>query len=368
MQFCSVGKGTNAIQYRITDSDDEKALEHGAEGNLELYGKCIFPAYYNDEKNTKESFTKDGWFKTGDKGYLDASGAVVLSGRVKDSIIINGVKYFSHELESALEDANLDGLVPSYTASFSTQPETSDSEELIIVFLPTQSALENDATFANTLKYMNETAILYCSKKPLDIIPLPEKLLPKSALGKLSRPKLKKAYEEGQFKEFAESTKQRLAIHRAKLYSPPTTAMEKELVDLFADEFELEKGTVGINNSLLDVGIDSLALFRFKGHIQKRLNVDEISMTVFLMNPKLKDLALAIDELKNTPSVYNPVVTMQQGDAAATPIWFFHPGLGEVLVFLNLSKYFSDRKVYGLRAPGFNRNEERFETLEQMVE
>lgn len=367
MQFCSVGQPTDALKYRITD-DKGEPMPDGVEGNLDLSGHCVFPAYFNNEKNTTESFTKDGWFKTGDKGYIDESGALILSGRIKDSIIINGVKYFSHELESALEDAKLNGLVPSYTAAFATQPVGSDSEELIIVFQPTANALDDERIFADTLDYMTKTAVLYCNKKPLDIIPLPQELLPKSALGKLSRPKLKKAYEEGNFTQYMKETKDRMAAYRAQRRQPPSTEMEKILVDLFAVEFDLNREEVGINDSLLDVGIDSLALFRFKGVVQKRLGIPDISMTVFLINPRIAELATAIAKLKDAPHVYNPVVTMQNGNAPVPPIWFFHPGLGEVLVFLNLSKYFADRKVYGLRAPGFNPTEKRFERLEDMVE
>ena len=352
---------------RITD-DDGNTLGPHQDGNLELSGPCTFQAYHSNPETTADSFKSDGWFKTGDKGCIDLSGNLYLSGRVKDSIIINGVKYFSHELESALEETKLDGMTPSYSAVFSTWPKGSESEELIISFLPTQKALDDERTFAATIDYISKTAVLYCSKKPLDIIPLPIELLPKSALGKLSRPKLKKAYDEGKLDMYKRQAVERMANYRKQRMVSPTTDIEKKLVDLFAEEFELDKDEVGINDSLIDVGIDSIRLFRFKGLVQQRLGVEDVPITTLLMNPDIQALATAISDLNFAPKDYDPVVILQRGKSDVPPMWFFHPGLGEVLVFLNLSKYFSDRKVYGIRAPGFNPGEEEFTSVDQMIE
>lgn len=353
---------------RITD-DERNVLGTNQTGNLELSGPAIFRGYFNDPDNTQKSFTKDGWFKTGDNGYITDTNHLVLSGRAKDSIIINGVKYFSHELESALEDCHIPGLTPSYTAAFSTWPEGRDGEELVIVFLSTPELEKDDKKFASIVSEISKQAVLYCSKRPIDIIPLPIELLPKSALGKLSRPKLKKSYEEGKFDLFKAVAKERYSNHRKASRRSPRTETERVLVELFAEEFGLDKEEVGLSDSLTDMGVDSIRVIRFKNLVQDRLKPDEeIPLISLLQNPSIQGLAEILDGMREPTKEYNPVVELQSGTSSAPPIFFFHPGLGEILVFLNLSKFFSDRRVYALRAPGFNPGEEMFSSIDHMTE
>lgn len=99
LQLCAVGPPIDSMKQRITD-DVGKALPAGEPGNLEVSGPMVFKQYYNDPTATAESFSPGGWFKTGDKGFIDVNGVLVLSGRAKDSLILNGGKFFSHELEA----------------------------------------------------------------------------------------------------------------------------------------------------------------------------------------------------------------------------------------------------------------------------
>ncbi len=61
----------------------------------------VTPGYYRNADATRAAFTADGWFRSGDLGRLDDA-RLTLVGRSKDSIIVNGVNYFSHELETVL--------------------------------------------------------------------------------------------------------------------------------------------------------------------------------------------------------------------------------------------------------------------------
>jgi long-chain-fatty-acid--CoA ligase ACSBG len=66
---------------------DTKISENG---EILVRGKSVFSGYYKNEKVTKESFTNDGWFKTGDIGALDDEGYLYITGRSKDLIITAG--------------------------------------------------------------------------------------------------------------------------------------------------------------------------------------------------------------------------------------------------------------------------------------
>jgi hypothetical protein len=116
------------------------------------------------------------------------------------------------------------------------------------------------------------------------------------------------------------------------------------------------------------MGVDSIRLLRFKGRLQQELELkQDIPIGMLLTNPTIRGLANALTSIKRA-GVYDPVVVLQTGKSTAAPIWFIHPGLGEVLVFLNISRYFSDREVYALRAPGFNPGEQMFNSIDEMTE
>jgi len=95
-------------------------LPPGQSGRIQLRGGTIFRRYYNNEKASNAAMTTSGWFDTGDLGSIDDTGALRILGRSKETIIINGLKYASFELEAAIESGAPQAVTPSYTASFST--------------------------------------------------------------------------------------------------------------------------------------------------------------------------------------------------------------------------------------------------------
>ncbi len=58
-----------------------------------MRGKCVMMGYYKEPELTRQTFTEDGWLKTGDKGAIDASGALKITGRVKDLFKTSKGKY-----------------------------------------------------------------------------------------------------------------------------------------------------------------------------------------------------------------------------------------------------------------------------------
>lgn len=96
-KFGSVGRVIPGCQVRITHKDDEGV------GYIEVKGDNVMLGYYKDEESTKASFTEDGWFITGDRGYLDKDGYLFLSGREKNLIILpNGKNVHPEELEELI--------------------------------------------------------------------------------------------------------------------------------------------------------------------------------------------------------------------------------------------------------------------------
>ncbi|KAB8203393.1 hypothetical protein BDV34DRAFT_199475 [Aspergillus parasiticus] len=107
------------IKMRITDGSNSEIVLADVVGNLEISGPVVFKSYFNNPTATKESFSSDGWFKTGDKGSIDEIGYLTLQGRAKEVLIINCVKYNPHEIETALDESKIPGLTPSFDCCFS---------------------------------------------------------------------------------------------------------------------------------------------------------------------------------------------------------------------------------------------------------
>ncbi len=90
----SVGKVIPQAEMKVLDPDEE------GNGELIARGPMIMQGYYNNDSATKEVFTEDGWFKTGDVGYLDSENYLYLTGRKKNLIVTEGGKnVFPEEIE-----------------------------------------------------------------------------------------------------------------------------------------------------------------------------------------------------------------------------------------------------------------------------
>ncbi len=95
----TVGKATDGIETRIADAQNT-VLRPGEEGELQLRGYTVLAGYTNNDEANRESFTSDGWFKTGDLGIADADGNIAITGRVKDLINRGGIKINPTDVEN----------------------------------------------------------------------------------------------------------------------------------------------------------------------------------------------------------------------------------------------------------------------------
>jgi long-chain acyl-CoA synthetase len=77
-------------------------------GEIQFRGRTVFGGYWNAPELTAQAFTPDGWYRTGDIGRLDEAGRLILSGRIKDIIVLpNGFNVYPEDIENALRVAGL---------------------------------------------------------------------------------------------------------------------------------------------------------------------------------------------------------------------------------------------------------------------
>ena len=78
------------------------------DGEIQFKGPTVFRGYWENPTATAEAFTPDGWYRTGDIGHLDEAGRLILSGRVKDIIVLpNGFNVYPEDIENALRIAGI---------------------------------------------------------------------------------------------------------------------------------------------------------------------------------------------------------------------------------------------------------------------
>ena len=367
LEFASLGKCMPGIHMRVARAGAATLVFPNEPGNLEVSGPVLFKRYYNNASATDDAFTADGWFKTGDQAIIDSAGYLKLIGRSKEVININGVKYLPHELETAIDEASISGATLSYTVCLSHRPKDSATERIHVFYLPTYLP-ENIKARVETLDAIVSIVMLQTRTRPY-VLPLDRQSLQKSTLGKISRAKIATAFERGDYamcqtkdNELIKSYKQRQGLARRKPSSELERFLERELCGVLA----LNAEDIGIDDSIFNMGVTSVDLIRLKRNIEKQLSpAKDVPIIVLLTNPTIRALAKSI-ETCDRQTEYNPVVKMQhQGDKI--PLWLVHPGVGEVLIFINLARHITERPVYALRARGFNAGEIPFESIEEAV-
>lgn len=97
-QFGSVGKPVVGVEVKIDEPNAEGI------GEILVKGDNVFLKYLNNEEANKKAFTDDGYFKTGDLGYMDKKGNIYISGRIKNVIVLkNGKNVFPEETQNLLD-------------------------------------------------------------------------------------------------------------------------------------------------------------------------------------------------------------------------------------------------------------------------
>ncbi|MEE9376061.1 MAG: AMP-binding protein [Rhizobiaceae bacterium] len=96
----SCGYTRSAMQIEVQDDDGNK-LERGETGEFCVIGPAVFAGYYNNDEANQKAF-RNGWFRTGDRGHMDAEGYIYLTGRESDMYISGGSNIYPLELEEKI--------------------------------------------------------------------------------------------------------------------------------------------------------------------------------------------------------------------------------------------------------------------------
>ncbi len=178
----TVGFPLPGVGLRVR-GDDGRDLPVGEIGGIEVRGPNVFKGYWRMPEKTKEEFTPDSWFKTGDVGRIDERGYVTIVGRSKDLIISGGYNVYPAEIEGYLNE--LPGVAESALVGV-PHPDFGEVGVAVVVAKP-GARLEGDALIA-TLK-----AKLANFKIPKRCVVVTD--LPRNTMGKVQKNLLRDQYK-----------------------------------------------------------------------------------------------------------------------------------------------------------------------------
>jgi long-chain acyl-CoA synthetase len=176
----SCGQPAIGVELRIADPQHQSPAPSGHVGEVQVRGLNVTPGYWGKPDATAQAFV-DGWYATGDLGYLDAEGFLFLVDRVKDMIITGGENVYSTEVEQALYAHP----AVSEAAVFGV-PDTRWGEAVHALVYCTDAA-----TSAELIEHCKVRIASYKIPKQIE---LAEQPLPKSGAGKILKRKLKDLY------------------------------------------------------------------------------------------------------------------------------------------------------------------------------
>lgn len=132
----TVGPPLPGVEVRVVD-DNENDLSINEIGNLFVRGPNVFEGYWKMPEKTEEDFTRDGYFKTGDKAKIDDDGYVSIVGRSKDMIISGGLNVYPKEVELILDD--IEGI---YESAVIGVPHQDLGEAVVAVVVKNETSAE----------------------------------------------------------------------------------------------------------------------------------------------------------------------------------------------------------------------------------
>jgi acyl-CoA synthetase (AMP-forming)/AMP-acid ligase II len=146
-KMVSAGQPLEHVQVRVLDEKGRELPERHL-GEIALHSHCMLSGYYHREDATQKAF-HDGWYLTGDLGYL-ADGELYVSGRKKDLIIVGGKNIYPQDLERLA--SRVPGVHPGRVAAFGVFNQEQGTEEVVVVAEAETTATEEMERLADAIR------------------------------------------------------------------------------------------------------------------------------------------------------------------------------------------------------------------------
>ena len=172
-----IGLPIPSTDIKILD-DNNKEVAEGERGEIAIKGPQVMKGYWNKPEETKKVMTKDGYFKTGDIGYVDEKGYFQIVDRKKDMILVSGFNVYPNEIEDVVTSH------PKVLEVAAVGKKDERSGEVVKVFIVKK---DNSLTEEELINFCKKELTGYKVPKAVEF----REELPKSNVGKILRKDLR---------------------------------------------------------------------------------------------------------------------------------------------------------------------------------
>jgi acyl-CoA synthetase (AMP-forming)/AMP-acid ligase II/acyl carrier protein len=291
--FVSEGKPLNHCSIQITDNANSPLADDVC-GNISIKGVNVTSGYYNNETETEKTIDALGWLHTGDIGFIH-NGSLVVTGRAKEIIFINGQNYFPHDLERIIHE--MDAIQEGKLAVTSINTENNATDE-ILCFIVHKKGLDDFIALTSSINQwvMSKSGVAIQQFIPVDKIP-------KTSSGKIQRVQLGDAYRRGEYNSILRQISGIAEKKKPGTNEMPGNEIEKKIVHIVQDVLKIKDDEIGIDDNFFSLGGDSLVMTIMLNKIHEHFNV-EISIEDFFNSPTIAGLAKMLEKGKKREFAY----------------------------------------------------------------
>ncbi len=271
-------------------------------GEIQARGRNVFGGYWHNPEATQEAFTADGFFRTGDLGYLDGEGYLHISGRSKELIVLAGGKnIFPDEIEAVYAES----------PSIHELAVLEQSGRLVGLIVPELEALRagsEDELRQRLRAEIEERSRRLASWQRLGDFAVTKEALPRTQIGKLRRHELGPLFERAKAGAGAPAAPPELSARdRALLNSAELGEVWRWLQDRF------EPRPIALDSSpQLDLGLDSFDWMSLTMELGERFGA-QLSEDAVARVTTLRDLLVEVERATESPGAAAEIRELEPG-------------------------------------------------------
>ncbi len=251
--FIALDRPTRGHAVRVMHEDDTPCVE-GEIGGVEVKGPTMASGYFGDPEAAASLFTPDGWLRTGDLGFL-RDGCLTVTGRVKETIIVNAQKYACAEIEAAA--LSIGGIDAAFAVAcddlFRQELPNGHARFAVFVVAPTV-APDGFADLARRLRLAIRKEFGFA---PAYVVPIADDEVPRTQLGKVQRLELARRLRDGGFDDRLAPIGPLIPGAATARQADFATEAERLVSAMFATH--LGHDDFGLDQDFFELGGDSLA-------------------------------------------------------------------------------------------------------------
>jgi oxalate---CoA ligase len=336
--------GIPLVDYLSIMDENGNIVGSCSEGEIVVKGETVFSGYEDDPDANKAAFT-DGWYKTGDMGYLDNEGYLFLTGRKKELINKGGEKISPAEIDNVLM----------------THPSVKDAmtfgitDPILGEDLAAMVEVENqNVTETELRKYLINRLIQF--KVPKKIYFVDE--IPRGTTGKLLRYVGTDRYESGDFEDILSSEPLSNAV------SSESSVNQEKIMQIWKNILDIK--SLEADDDFFRCGGNSLAAIELLIKIQREFHVNFPPDTIYLY-PTIRQQARMIAR-KSDNKAYHPLIVPIREKGTLPPLFCIHPLDGWIGQYQTISPLLGqNRPLFGIRAMGLEEAEYPYPTIDEAV-